>query len=172
MKKILLSAGLIFGCTLGAAQAAEEWGIDHEEKARVEVKVVDLLCEISGKCADNCGNGKHQLGLLFDDGRLVPVVKNFDIFAGATNDLIKYCNKRIIADGLMIKNPKMPLFALQFSKLAEGGKWSRANQFGKDWSKANGGKKPGQWFRTDARIAKIIKKDGVFGIPGLKPEAE
>ena len=70
----------------------------------------------------------------------------------------------------MISNPKMPLFALQFSRLAPDGKWTRANQFGKDWSKANGGKKSNQWFRDDERIKTLIKKNGVFGIPGIKPE--
>ena len=172
MRKILLSVGLLLAGTLGVAQAADEWGIEYEEKARFEAKVVDIQCEVAGICTDNCGNGKHQLGLLMDNGKLVPAVKNFDPFAGATHDLIRFCNKRIVVDGLWIKNPKMALFAVQFTKLADGGKWSRANQFGKDWSKANGGKKPGQWFREDPAIIKIIKKDGVFGIPGLKPEPE
>ncbi len=172
MRRIFIGAGLIALGVIANAQAAEEWGIDFEKKARVEAKVVDMACELTGNCPDNCGNGKRQLGLLMDDGRLVPVIKNFDIFAGATNDLIKHCNKRIVADGLMISNPKMPMFALQFSKPAEGGKWSRANQFGKDWSKANGGKNSGQWFRTDPVVARIIKKDGVFGIPGLKAKSE
>ena len=58
----------------GAAQAAEGWGIEHETETRVEAKVVDLLCEVTGECTDNCGDGKRQLGLLFDDGRLVSTV--------------------------------------------------------------------------------------------------
>ena len=53
-----------------ASMAAEGWGIEHEEEMRVEAKVVDLLCEVTGNCADACGAGKRQLGLLFDDGRL------------------------------------------------------------------------------------------------------
>ncbi len=172
MRKILISTTLLVIATMATAQAAEEWGIEFEKKARVEAKVVDLACELTGKCPKNCGDGTRQLGLLMDDGKLVPVVKNFEPFAGAANDLIKYCSKRIVADGLMIDNPKMPMFVLQFSKLAEGGKWARANQFGKDWSKANGGKPSGQWFRTDPRVVALIKKNGVFGIPGLKPPAE
>ena len=123
----------------GVAQAAEEWGIEHEKIARFEAKVVDIACELSGDCPANCGGGKRQLGLLKDDGTLILPVKNVDIFAGAVNDLIGFCQKRIVADGLLINNPKIPLFALQFKKLAPDGKWSRADQFGKDWSKANGG---------------------------------
>lgn len=169
MKRTFLTAALATTLAIAPAFAASEWGIDNEKKARVEAKVVDLLCEVTGNCVANCGGGKRQLGLLFDDGKLVPVVKNQEPFAGATNDLIAFCGKRIIADGLIISSPKMPLFALQFKRLAPDGKWSRANQFGKDWSKANGGKKPGQWFRNDLTIKKIIATQGVFGIPGLKP---
>ncbi len=169
MKRIIpmiLAAAFMVGA--GAARAAEEWGIEGEEKARFEAKVVDVLCELTGDCPKNCGDGKRQLGLLKDDGKLILAVKNVDIFAGAANDLIGFCGKKIIADGLLIKNPKMPLFALQFKRLAPDGKWSRANQFGKDWSKANGNKAAGQWFKNDKTIKKIIKDQGVFGIPGLK----
>lgn len=154
---------------VSGAQAAEEWGIEHEEKMRVDAKVVDLLCEVTGECTDNCGNGKRQYGLLFDDGRLVPVVKNFDIFAGAQEDLKALCGKKITADGLMISNPKMPLFALQFKREAPDGKWSRANWFIKEWSKANPGKPGKEWYKHDARVLELIAKDGVYGIPGLKP---
>ena len=157
---------------IGTVQAAEEWGIDGEKKARFEAKVVDVLCELTGNCPANCGSGKRQLGLLKDDGTLVFAVKNNEIFAGAANDLIGFCGKRIIADGLLVNNKKMNLFALQFKKLAPDGKWSRANQFGKDWSKVNGGKAAGQWFKNDPTVKKLISEQGVYGIPGLKPPKE
>ena len=163
-------AGLALAVTMGGAYAAKEWGIDGEEIVRADVKVVDLLCEVTGNCVDNCGDGKRQLGLLFDDGRLVPAVKNFDIFAGATDDLIQFCGKRITADGLMINNDKMPLFAIQFKRLAPDGKWSRANQWGKNWSKRNGGKKSNHWFKHDPFVLELVEKDGVLGIPGPEPE--
>jgi hypothetical protein len=158
--------------TPGPASAAEEWGIDGEKKVRFEARVVDILCELTGNCPADCGAGKRQLGLLKDDGTLIFAVKNVDIFAGAANDLIGYCGKRIVADGLLIGNPKMKMFALQYSKPVPDGKWRRANQFGKDWSKANGGKAAGQWFKNDATIKRIIAARGVYGIPGLKPPKE
>ena len=165
---VMIAAALLV--SIDSVRAAEEWGIEGEKKARFEAKVVDVLCELTGDCPANCGGGKRQLGLLRDDGTLVLAVKNVDIFAGAVNDLIGFCGKRIIADGLLVNNPKMPLFALQFKKLAPDGKWSRANQFTKDWVKANPGKKGGQWFKNDATIKKVIADHGVFGIPGLKPK--
>ncbi len=164
-----LAAAMVFATS---ARAAEEWGIDGEAKARFEAKVVDIACELTGNCPEKCGAGKRQLGLLRDDGSLVLAVKNFDIFAGASADLIEYCGQRIIADGLMITSPHMPLFALQFKRLAPDGKWSRANWFARDWSKAHGGLSSAKWFRQDARIVREIRTNGVFGIPGLKPAAK
>ena len=172
-RTIVAALGALLLLGGGAAQAANEWGIEHEAKARFQAKVVDILCELNGNCPADCGAGKRQLGLLRDDGKLLLVAKNFDIFAGAANDLKGFCGKRIVADGLMINDPDMPLFALQFKRLAPDGKWSRANWFIKDWAKANGvaanSKQAKQWFRNDATVKQIIAKDGVFGIPGLKP---
>lgn len=162
--------GTVCGAILALAlpaQAADSWGIAHEEVARVEAKVVDLLCEVTGDCAPDCGAGKRQLGLLLDNGRLVPVVKNQDIFAGATDDLIGFCGNRIVADGLMINDPQMPLFALQFKRLAPDGEWSRANRFGKNWAAANPGKNAAEWYVHDSHVKAEIEARGVFGIPGL-----
>ena len=171
MKRIatLFCAGVMLAAGT-AAQAAEEWGIEGEQTARFEAKAVDVLCELTGDCPPDCGGGKRQMGLLTDDGKLILVAKNFDIFAGGADDLHPFCNKRIVADGLMINTPHMPVFALQFKREAPNGKWARANWFSRNWSKANGGQKGGQWFRKDAQVREIIEKGGVFGIPGLEPE--
>ena len=171
-KTIIIGTALSVAIT-GAAYAAEGWGIAHEKVTRTEAKVVDLLCEITGNCVPNCGNGKRQFGLLLDNGTLVPVVKNNDPFAGAQEDLKPFCGKRIVADGLMISNPKMHMFQLQFLRAAPKGKpkgkWSGAKWFTRNWAKANPGKKGNQWFRHDPTVKRLIAKDGVLGIPGLKP---
>ncbi len=170
---ILLSAAAMVLAS-GAARAAEEWGIEHEQKARFEAKVVDVLCELSGDCPADCGGGKRQLGLLRDDGKLILAVKNQDPFAGASNDLLPFCGKRLIVDGLMINDPLMPLFQIQFRRPVPDGKWRRANQFRRDWAKQRGlegdSDKAGEWYNHDKRVREIIAKDGVFGIPGLEPE--
>jgi hypothetical protein len=173
LKPLLSALALAAAVTFAwAAGAGEEWGIEYEEKARFEAKVVDIACELTGDCPANCGGGKRQLGLLRNDGKLILPIKNNDPFAGTIVDLLPYCGKRITADGLWIPNPKLPMFVLQFKRPAPAGKWSRANLFVKEWGKKFGAGKQGKWFRHDPRITKAIAADGVFGIPGLKPAQE
>ncbi len=158
--------------TAAGAKAADEWGIEGEKVVRWTGTVVDLLCELSGDCPANCGGGKRQLGLLKENGTLWPVVKNNDPFAGAVDDLIAFCGKKIVADGLEIHNAKMKLFQIQFKRLAPNGKWSRANQFTKNWSKRNGGADGGKWIWKDKTVKTLLDRDGVLGVPGLKPPKE
>ncbi len=171
MKHLFVIAAIVL-LGAGPARAGEEWGIEYEKVVRFEAKVVDILCELSGDCPAKCGAGKRQLGLLKDDGRLIMVAKNMDLFAGATADLIGFCGQRIVADGLLIENPKAPMMVLQFKRLAPDGKWSRANWFAKQWAKANPGLDGGQWFRHDAAIKAELARSGIYGIPGMKREAE
>ncbi len=114
MKKIL---GASFAAVLllasGVAQAASSWGLPGEEIVRFEAKVVDIVCELTGDCPAQCGGGKRQLGLLTDDGTLVLAFKNTVPFAGAADELIDFCGKRVTADGLFTTNRGHKLFVLQ-----------------------------------------------------------
>lgn len=150
------------------ASAAEEWGIEYERKARFEATVIDVVCEIAGDCAPDCGAGKRQLGLLRDDGTLVLAAKNFDPFAGTQVELAPMCGQRVLADGLMIDDPAATLFVLQFVKPLPDGEWRRANRFTKAWGEANPGKPAGQWFRHDPQILKELAETGIVGIPGVE----
>ncbi len=165
----ILSAIAGLALMAGPALAAEEWGIEHEEKARLTVTVVDIACELTGDCPENCGGGKRQLGLVTEEGRLIPAAKNFEPFAGAVVDLLAFCGRKTVVDGLLIENPKLPMFAVQFKKSADPeGDWARGNWFGKEWEKANPGKEAGQWFRHDARILAKIERTGKLGVAGLE----
>ncbi len=156
-----------------SARAAQEWGLIGEETARFEAKVVDVLCELTGDCPAGCAAGKRQLGLLTDEGRLVLPVKNFTPFSGAVDELIDFCNKRVLADGLFATNRGYTIFALQFVKELPDGKWRRANRFLPKWAKTYGfepdGPEAKRWFRNDPRIKALIAKDGKLG---LGPEAD
>lgn len=173
MRTLLVLAGLLVIASGGSAQAADEWGIEHEEVTRFDAKVVDILCELSGDCPANCGDGRRQLGLLRDDGKLILVAKNADPFAGAVADLLPFCGRTITADGLLINDPLATLMVLQFKRPAPDGQWSRGNWFSRDWAEAQGvardSAKARQWFRNDPMVTRAIERDGVFGIPGLEP---
>lgn len=165
----LLAAGLAVAAS--TAQAAEEWGIAGEKVSRFEAKVVDVACELSGNCPANCGGGKRQLGLLKDDGTLLLAAKNADPFAGTAHDLLPFCGQRIVADGLLIANKHLTMFALQFKRPApkgqEPGPWAGATWFTRDWVKAHGGD-GSEWFRKDPVVAAEIKEHGKLGRPDLK----
>jgi hypothetical protein len=169
MLKLLSGAVLVLGLGAVAAQAADGWGIEHEEKIRFQGKVVDLLCELTGDCPADCGAGARQLGVLMDDGTLLLAAKNFDPFAGTTHDLIGFCGQRVEVDGLLIKDPLATLLAVQFVRPAPDGKWSRAVNYTKDRGAAHpDAGKPGRWFRNDPVVKQVIAEHGVFGDPSLK----
>ena len=179
MKRVLLSAaaalaGFAFLLPSGPSHAAKGWGIEHEVETAIEAKVVDVLCELTGDCPDNCGGGKRQLGLLQDDGTLHLVVKTQTLFAGGVADLLPVCGKRIVADGLHIQDPVMHMFFVQSMKLVGEEELKPTWQFIRDWRAANGyapgAKVEPPWFRQDKRIVEILEESGVFGIPGLEPE--
>ena len=157
----------------GPVRAAQSWGLTEEEIVRFEAKVVDILCELTGDCPAECGGGKRQLGLLDDEGKLHLPIKNATAFSGTTVELIGFCGKRVVADGLFTTNRGYRIFALQFVKEAPDGKWRGANRFLKKWAADNGqpedSPKTKQWFRNDPTVMDLIGKDGVLG---LGPETD
>jgi len=169
MKTLFAALGLTLAAlSWSEARAAEFWGLPDEEKARFEAKVVDALCELNGDCPDNCGAGNRQLGLLTDEGALVLPLKNVVPFAGASAELIGFCGKRVVADGLFSTNRGVRTFALQFVREAPDGKWRRANRFADKWAAANGAdpdsKIVQEWFRNDPAVRRVIERDGKLGI--------
>lgn len=171
----IFTAMLAAACVLasGAVQAAEEWGLPNEKKARFEAKVVDMLCELTGDCVPDCGGGKRQLGLLTDKGVLVLPLKNVVPFAGAAAELGDFCGKRVIADGLFSTNRGYKVFVLQFVREAPAGKWRRANRFLPKWAKRNGvaanGKQARRWFANDPGVKAEIAREGKLGL-GLEAD--
>lgn len=170
-KSLITASFFVIGLATSSF-AANEWGIDGEEAKELDGTVVDLVCELSGNCPDNCGAGKRQLGLLLKDGTLYPVVKGGSNFAGGTEELIEQCGKSVHVDGLLITDPLMTIYFVQRIRSEETGEWSKTNQWGKNWKAANPGKKLGRWFREDPRVAKIVDESGKLGIPGLVYEEE
>jgi hypothetical protein len=166
-KWLFILVGVLLPVRIAGVEAAQSWNVTGEEEARFEAKVVDLLCELTGDCPTDCGAGRRQLGLVTDDGVLIPATKNFAPFAGATDELIDFCQQRVTVDGLFTANHGTRVFAVQFVQPA-GGDWRRANRFLDKWAETNGvdpaGKAKNTWFRRDPRIDAIIEKDGFLGL--------
>ena len=100
-------------------------------------------------------------------GELILPLKNVVPFAGTTVELLEFCGKRVIADGLFSTNRGVKVFALQFVREAPDGEWRRANRFAGQWAEANGvdakSKTAQQWFRNDPAVVKVIERDGKLG---------
>lgn len=155
---------------------AETWNLYAEVPARFEAKVVDVLCNLTGDCPENCGDGKRQLGLLrtADDVMVFPLKNNQPAFSGAATDLLPFCEQVVTVDGLLIEDEDLNarnLYLVQTVTSADG-TVSKANQWTKEWAKRNpDATGEGPWFRRDPRIADIIAKEGYLGL-GLETDAE
>jgi hypothetical protein len=169
MKRILLLMTVGLAMLAGPAQAANQWGIDGEKIAQFEAKAVDVLCELTGDCPANCGDGKRQMGLLTDDGTLRLALKSNTSFAGAVLDLVPWCGKRVEVDGLLITYAN-PITFYMAQRLREPGteKWINARAFSKAWAEANNEKNANNWMRKDPTVKAVIDKFGPVGIPGAK----
>lgn len=155
---------------------ARSWNLYAEVPATFEAKVVDVACELTGQCAENCGNGTRQMGLLRSaDDVLVLVMKNSQAnFMGGARDMALYCNQTVQVDGLLIDDPDLNaknIYLVQRVKPEGASEWVRANKGSKLWAEDHpeaAGKGP--WFRRDPRIKAIIAEEGYLGL-GLEEDA-
>ncbi len=169
---VTLSApGSVLAEDFSKGSTAQTFGLQGETKATFSGKVVDVLCELSGDCADNCGGGARHLGILREaDGKLIFPAKNAQFeFNGAVPDLLPYCNKNVDVDGLMIGAEDAgtaQVFMVQKIRDAGAAEWSKANTWTAAWKKANPGVAEGEgpWYRRDPRVTKQIEATGYLGL--------
>lgn len=153
---------------------AKTWNLYAEVPARFEAKVVDLLCEVTGECASDCGDGSRQLGLLrsADNKLILPMKNSQPAFTGASAELAPFCNQIIEVDGLMITDEDFPvdnIYLVQRIK-AGGADWIKANTWTKKWAARHPeAKGKGPWFRRDPRVKAIIAEEGYLGL-GLEAD--
>lgn len=148
---------------------ARPWDLWGEVPARFEAKVIDILCDLTGDCPNDCGAGKRQLGLVrtADDVLILPMKNSQPAFSGAAQELAPFCNQVIEVDGLLIEDEDFPIsnvYLVQRIK-ARDGDWIKANTWTKKWAAEHpeaAGKGP--WFRRDLRIKEIIEREGYLGL--------
>ena len=177
IKTLFVSAATVLLLTASAHAAdfsqgskAKAWNLYGEEKAKFSGKVVDILCELSGSCPDNCGDGKRHMGIVrVADNQLIAVLKNRQAsFNGAAEDLLPYCNKNVDVDGLMIGEDEASasrFYMVQLIRVTGEEKWNKTTRWTKQWRKKNPeAKGKGAWFRRDPRVKKQLAKNGHFGL--------
>lgn len=181
-----LCCALVAGLSAGAATAQEHdfftnsearsWNLYAEDPATFEATVVDILCELTGDCADNCGDGTRQLGLLRSvDNVLVFPNKNAQAaFTGATAELLPYCGQLVDVDGLILEDDDLGAFNIylvQTIRPAGTDAWVKANSWTKVWAENHpDAAGEGPWFRRDPRVLAEIAQEGYFGL-GLAQDA-
>ncbi|TMM55403.1 hypothetical protein [Sulfitobacter sabulilitoris] len=148
---------------------ARSWNLYAEVPARFEARVVDVLCELTGECAADCGAGGHQMGLVRTaDGVLVmPLKNNQPVFSGAAADLAPYCNQTVEVDGLMIEDEDLNVrYVYQVQRIKpQDGEWTKANRFTQVWAQSHpDAAGDGPWFRRDPRVNEVIDREGYLGL--------
>lgn len=175
MKRLGIALACLLATPLAAGDFSEGskakgWGLIAEKKARFEARVVDLICELSGDCPADCGAGKRQLGLIrtADNMTILPMKNSQRSFAGASIELLPYCNQTVEVDGLMIEDEDYDfkqVYQLQLIKGPEDADWVKANKWTKNWAKEHPeAKGKGPWFRRDPRVKAIIAEEGYLGL--------
>lgn len=154
---------------------ARPWNLYAEHPARFEARVVDILCELSGDCPDDCGGGERQLGLLrAADGQLVFPNKNGQpLFTGAAAELHPFCGLDVEVDGLLLEDPELGarnIYLVQKIREVGAEEWTEADR----WTELWGERHPdlvagGPWFRKDPRVEAELEEEGWLG---LGPEAD
>lgn len=181
--RALISALLLAFPSAGLAQdfsegsEARTWNLYAEQPARFEATVVDILCELSGDCPDNCGDGARQLGLVraVDDVLVYPNKNSQPAFTGAVQELLPFCGQEIEVDGLLLQDEFLGaknIYLVQRIKPSDSEDWIKANTWTKRWAEANPeASGSGPWFRRDRRVLAEIADEGYFGL-GLAQDEE
>jgi hypothetical protein len=160
----------LLGLKLPVAVAAESFGLPSDEQlVTFKGTVVDVACEIAKDCPPKCGDGKRQLGLRTPDGKLFLAAKSNVDFMGSVGDLLPYCGRLLIVDGLTVSSGGTKLLMIQRYKLSDPAPWRSTNQSLIDWAKANhvavDSEEAKAWMRNDPQVKAAVAKKGRLGVP-------
>lgn len=182
MKKLIaiIAAFLAFPAVaqdFSEGSTARSWKLFAEQPALFEAKVVDIMCELTGDCPDNCGDGRRQLGLIraADNVLVFPNKNSQPAFTGASIELAPFCGQRVEVDGLMLDDPDLGaknVYLVQKIRNVGDEEWIKGNKWTKNWAKEHPeAKGKGPWFRRDPRVKEIIAANGYLGL-GLETDEE
>ncbi|MEM9060067.1 MAG: hypothetical protein AAGD13_06355 [Pseudomonadota bacterium] len=156
------------------SQAKGMGGVLGRETALFKAKVVDVLCELTGDCAEQCGDGTRQMALLREaDGQMVYVSKNSQNFVGAAHELAPYCGQTVTVDGLLVGDPELTpskMYMIQLITPEGATEAKKTRTWRKVWLENNPGMEAdlkankNRWFRIDPGIMGQIETTGWLGL--------
>jgi hypothetical protein len=166
---LLTLCTVLFGCATPVGQV-QRWQISGVEVAEFSGQVVDILCEVSGNCAERCGKGSRQLGLKTDD-EIVLIAKDLNRYTGASQELWPHCGRQLVVNGQYTETGGSRFFQIQNVR-EPGGSWMSTTKFLENWAQQNDApvSSAKNWYRTDERVKTILEQDGLLGLgPGVNP---
>lgn len=167
---LLLVVASLSGCATPAGEV-QRWGISGAEVAELSGEVVDVLCEVSGNCVDQCGSGTRQLGIRTEQG-LVLIAKDLNLYTGGAEELWPFCAKPLVVNGQFTESGNIRFFQIQNVRSPDG-PWMSTKRFLEVWAEKND--KPlstaNRWYREDPRVDAVLEKDGLLGL-GLEADNE
>lgn len=159
------------GCAAGPG-GIDNWPVTNAEKNGFVGTVVDVQCELTGNCADNCGEGKRQLAVKTEEFGTVLAAKNLNFYSGAVDELWPFCAETVEVNGLFTEHQGVKFFQVQNVR-QPGGKWLKATRYLQAWSERTG--QPlsvaSRWYNNDDRVKTILERDGRLGL-GVEADQE
>lgn len=173
---LLATPAMAQNADFSAGSQASSWNLAFEAPAYFEATVVDLLCEVAGDCANECGAGRQMALLRAADGVLVyPNKNNQPAFTGAAVDLHGYCGMEVEVDGLLIEDEYLGaqnVYQVQCIRVLGDSEWTFATTFTEQWAENNpDAEGSGPWFRRDPAVLAEIAADGFLGTGETHQEA-
>ncbi len=161
---VLGSLFLLNGCATSVGEVAA-WPVTNAEESALSGTVVDVLCELNGNCAENCGEGKRQLAIKTESLGTVLISKNLTNYSGAADELWPFCGELVEVNGLFTENKGIRFFQAQNIR-EPGGQWKQTTNYLQAWSNRTGQSRSlaEDWQYHDPRVKAIIERDGRLGL--------
>ncbi|MBX2886947.1 MAG: hypothetical protein KTR32_43770 [Granulosicoccus sp.] len=164
----LISAAGLTACATPVGEV-QKWGISGSEVAEFSGEVVDVLCEVSGNCAEQCGAGTRQLGIKTDQGTIL-IAKDLNLYTGAAEELWPFCSQQLVVNGQFTESGSTRFFQIQNVRNPDG-PWMSTTRFLEAWAEKNGKSVSDakRWYRQDPRVTTVLERDGLLGLgPDVK----
>lgn len=160
---LVLSSIWLTACATPAGEV-DRWAISGVKVAELSGEVVDILCEVSGNCVDQCGSGTRQLGIKTTEGTVL-IAKDLNRYTGGAEELWPFCSQQLVINGQFTESGKARFFQVQNVRTPNG-PWMKTSRFLEVWAEKNGQPvaSANRWYTEDPRVKTILEQDGLLGL--------